>query len=348
MLCKVSPVFADMFTLPPSNVNESFEGSPVVRMPDGAEVLEQLLKILYQEANLPLKRLDPNTPAQVGPLFEIAAKYEIDNVRSQIVQRLTEDWPTTLYKWDTLEAEIEAMNRDWHFQHKPCGGLSCPEYLDKYLPEPVSAIQLAKKHGVRSILPAAFYHLSRLSIQWGPDGSERNEERQRMSRHRGVRTAKWKSLSAEDHYCLHVGRARLKAAVDSQIRGWTFSYHFGEGSDEDEDEPDDDPCSESARWKTRQDILEAVSNADDVLHVLRRFTDVQCDELSDGLCSQCLLTFTTEARQLRRDLWGRLPEFFELDLVRSQCSWSVGALANVWSLRLCSCSSPSARPGFYA
>lgn len=39
-----SPVFRDMFSLPPAGDAEQFEGVPLVRMPDNASDIETLLK----------------------------------------------------------------------------------------------------------------------------------------------------------------------------------------------------------------------------------------------------------------------------------------------------------------
>jgi hypothetical protein len=49
MLSKVSPVFENMFTLPTGDAEEKFEGVPLVHMPECAEELESLLKVLYHE-----------------------------------------------------------------------------------------------------------------------------------------------------------------------------------------------------------------------------------------------------------------------------------------------------------
>ncbi|EPQ50719.1 hypothetical protein GLOTRDRAFT_123529 [Gloeophyllum trabeum ATCC 11539] len=304
MLCKVSPIFADMFTLPPSDANETCEGVPVVRIPDSAEALEMLLKHIYHDRPLPLKRLDPNTPSLVRPVLSLATKYEIASVRSQIVDRLTEDWPTTLHAWDTLEAEIAAMQEEWYDKHKT--------YLDKHLPEPASAIQLAKTYGIPAILPAAFYHLSRLSIAYGPDGAEPKKQH-RSYLMRGVRTAKWKSLKVDDYYNLLTGRMRLKDAASKAIFDWDFPHH-----DDDSDSEDESICSERARWRLQCDFEEAIGNDDDVLDVLRTKRK-QALRSQWKICSSCSSYIQTEKLpELRENLWRRLPEFFNISRAAEQ------------------------------
>jgi BTB/POZ domain len=49
MLSKFSPVFATMFTLPAGHTGETYDGVPMVYMPDAAEELESLLRLLYHE-----------------------------------------------------------------------------------------------------------------------------------------------------------------------------------------------------------------------------------------------------------------------------------------------------------
>ena len=47
MLAHHSPIFSDMLTLPNPSVVDAYEGVPTVDMPDKAEDVEDLLKVLY-------------------------------------------------------------------------------------------------------------------------------------------------------------------------------------------------------------------------------------------------------------------------------------------------------------
>jgi len=79
MFVKHSAIFETMLTPPRANAKETYEGVPLVQLPDGAEKIESLLRVLYHEwyccpfwpgcerlskftRVLPVKRLDPNTP----------------------------------------------------------------------------------------------------------------------------------------------------------------------------------------------------------------------------------------------------------------------------------------------
>ena len=47
MLAHHSPIFSDMFALPSPSIADTYEGAPLVDMPDKAEDLADLLKVLY-------------------------------------------------------------------------------------------------------------------------------------------------------------------------------------------------------------------------------------------------------------------------------------------------------------
>lgn len=93
----------------------------------------------------------------------MANKYQVDFIRQKIVARLESDWPQTISAWERLESEISTMG-DQEIALGYSGSPSRPLTLDNALPEPASAIRLARDCNIPSILPAAFYHLSRLSI----------------------------------------------------------------------------------------------------------------------------------------------------------------------------------------
>ncbi|EPQ50717.1 hypothetical protein GLOTRDRAFT_50102 [Gloeophyllum trabeum ATCC 11539] len=290
MLCKVSPIFADMFALPPSDANEFCDGVPVVRMPDGAEELEALLMFLYHERSLHLTRLDPNTPALVRPVLSIATKYEIDTVRIHVVDRLMEDWPT--------------RQKGWYDKHNT--------YIDDHLPEPASAIQLAKTFGIPAILPAAFYHLSRLSVGYGLDGSKSTRVQMAVLA-AGMRTAKWKSLQADDYYSLLHGRTNLKASASSSILGWNPPHHELDSESDSPADADSDHeklCSLEVRDKHYVDLRHAIYESDDALQVLK--TRAEQGPFPRKLCWRCRNFARLQLAELRENLWKRLPKMFNI------------------------------------
>jgi hypothetical protein len=151
--------------------NETYEGKPLVLMPDSAEDVASLLKALYdptyvlslfsscsvfkstRNRSLPFERWNPNTPLLVHGVLKMATKYQFDRLRERIVKHVESDWPTTLHAWDFRQAEIIRYQKD---HPEPKEG----EFTHEHFPEPVSAIRLAREFNIPTILPAAFYHLS--------------------------------------------------------------------------------------------------------------------------------------------------------------------------------------------
>jgi hypothetical protein len=137
----------------------------------------------------------------------------MDHLQDRIVRHVEADWPQSLWQWDMLEAEILVMEETW-----------CNEYkngpIDDYLPEPTSAIRLARECDIPSILPATFYHLSHLSIEdsWcnAHTSSINPVEPEVPHWHSfyGNRTADWTILSAQDYICLLQGKAKLASVAD--------------------------------------------------------------------------------------------------------------------------------------
>ncbi|KIP05782.1 hypothetical protein PHLGIDRAFT_44007, partial [Phlebiopsis gigantea 11061_1 CR5-6] len=201
-LAHYSPVFADMFGLPSKqDVNETYEGVPVVHLHDEYEDLETFLSALYS-FGLSTKRLDPDTPLLVRGVLKLASKYQVDAVRSRIVQCLEEDWPTTPLAWLRLCHDEKLYNDGFTRYHT----LGSGEYAEDKFPEPASAIRLARDFDIPSILPAAYLKLlyADPTLDWDAIRKEPETPCGRM-----VRSARWRLLDQTDLLRLAQGRSRL-------------------------------------------------------------------------------------------------------------------------------------------
>ncbi|KII94921.1 hypothetical protein PLICRDRAFT_67581, partial [Plicaturopsis crispa FD-325 SS-3] len=188
MLEYQSETFAAMLSLPMAS-QEFYDGAPFVHLPDNAEDLVSLLQIFYHQTALPQKRLNPSTPFLVRGPLALTTKYNMDGMRNCIVDLIKSDWPASLTQWDRLETEIDSLCSEHSEKYDgKIDGL----YLDDILPEPVSAIRLAMDFNITNILPAAYYHLSRIDID-----SDWTTSRQTALMD-DQRTARWKLLRAED------------------------------------------------------------------------------------------------------------------------------------------------------
>ncbi|KZV82061.1 hypothetical protein EXIGLDRAFT_779009, partial [Exidia glandulosa HHB12029] len=162
-----SQSFAWLDALTPSEHSDSrviaaHRGVPVIHLDDDVASLEHLLTLLYSQTYLPSTRLAPWTETcdHIAGILRIATKYEMPLLCTEIVRILERDWPTTLDEWDDneriLQRRISQKSRD------PTKKRFDKAQLDDIGPEPARIIALALECNVRSILPAAFYHLKRI------------------------------------------------------------------------------------------------------------------------------------------------------------------------------------------
>lgn len=248
---------------------------------------------------LPFKRLDPRTPYSVKPILSLANKYGMDQLRHRIVEHFEGDWPRSLWQWDKLEFEIKSM---LHTRMTGCyfgSDIECHP-IDDHLPEPASAIRLGRECDVSSILPAAFYHLSRLSIY-----DDREEVRLRHDADDdelsgGRRTAEWRLLENEDFISLLKGREKLAVAANEML---CFT-------DCQQEEHWSDACSASNCWELLQEIRDACRHSSDILRTTRCY--IEKGTYGEDICQLCCVCIRKELISFRQQLWDKLPDFFGL------------------------------------
>jgi hypothetical protein len=252
------------------------------------------------DSALPFKRLDPRTPCSVKCILSLADKYGMDRFRHRIVEHIEGDWPRSLWQWDKLEVEIKSMLQTWTAD---CYDTS--EYLpiDDHLPEPASAIRLGRECDISSILPAAFYHLSRLSID--------NDREQARLRHAsdpqyelnsGLRTAEWRLLTNEDFVSLLKGQTRLCTAADEMLSFAEYQYQL--------EEHWSSTCSPSKVLDLLQEIQNDCRHSSDILRTTRCY--IEKGSYGKDICQLCSAFVRQELAAFRKGLWDKLPDFFSL------------------------------------
>ncbi|KAI0931488.1 hypothetical protein AcW1_001120 [Taiwanofungus camphoratus] len=303
ILCRHSPVFAQMFDIPPLRTSgskdaiaETYEDVVHIQMPDNAEDLASFLGVLYDPLGTAYKRFNPNTPVLVEGTLKLAMKYECDALRSRIVENLEADWPQTLAQWDARHAE-SILARSEHTQQftGKVNGL----YLDDRLPEPASAIRIASDYNVPSILPAAFYQLALLNTDADWDTYRANPSKHLRF---GARTARWRLLDKRDLMRLVHGQ-KLLAAYTRSIGTDIFGLRCQRGNKS---------CGKARSdcWKYFQE--NAPISMDDPLDIL--YDCMRLDTLfTDVPCATCLSDIAVMAEKKRRELWRSLPAFFNLE-----------------------------------
>lgn len=245
----------------------------------------------------------------------MANKYQVDSIRQQIVERLESDWPQSFVDWQRQQAEFQVQleyfthTNDANFHYEK------PSRLDNAFPEPASAIRLARECDIPSILPAAFYHLSRLTIDDDWDTARRKHD---PTTHPWVvyspathRTVRWPLLTAEDLRCMLAGKAAIRKRVLPTTAIGFCPQDYDDPIDED-DEDAEEICQMSSRHsdgsyakRLREQLLR--ERDIDLLECIR---DIQRDLAERTLCATCEQRFKTS---LDGDAtWRKFPVWFGL------------------------------------
>ncbi|KIP07173.1 hypothetical protein PHLGIDRAFT_127803 [Phlebiopsis gigantea 11061_1 CR5-6] len=206
-----SPVFADMFTLPTTAVQELYDGAPMVCLTDTAEELTALFSALHNPSFLSFSRFDPDIPAKLTNVMRIATKYQIDTVRRRIIDIMHDSWPQTFEHWLRYQSEI-AVLRTMHAGRDD--GLVDGKSFEECIPEPASAIRFAQDFDVPSILPFAFYTLAGIPIHHDWDEMRKGNGHKRSANARTQsRTARWDLLDVQDYKKVMAYREALAERV---------------------------------------------------------------------------------------------------------------------------------------
>ena len=223
-------------------------------------------------------------------MLELTAKYAINRFRQNIITQIEEGWPCTLRQWDELESRSHAtilLSSGALDSHPDPESPDC----EVLFPEPASAIRLARECNIPTILPAAFYHLSRLSIDddWG----------EVQGRSEAVKTgcaAEWSLLTADDLRCLLKGQAKLKQAPQEILH---FGVHRQEWHE---------VCSPEKRRKLLGEIEEMCVKSPDVLRITRNYIEKQYEV--NGICHLCSSHIRRDLATFREALWTLLSDLF--------------------------------------
>ncbi|KAF9485476.1 hypothetical protein BDN70DRAFT_795624 [Pholiota conissans] len=120
---------------------------PVVYLYDSAEDVGNLLTALYDGPTF--GNNDEDDFRVVSGILRLSTKYLVDSLRAKALAHLSEAWPSDLRTWDARED----LARSFEIEGIP-----------KRYPHPFNVINLAREVNAPSLLPAAFYDLSRYSI----------------------------------------------------------------------------------------------------------------------------------------------------------------------------------------
>ncbi|KAJ7128253.1 hypothetical protein C8R46DRAFT_1144898 [Mycena filopes] len=138
-----SPIFRDMFSLPPPKDADMMYGCPYVLLHDSAEDVNSLLRaIFYYDFFEPYPAA--TTLSVLRGILRLTHKYEIDGLRKRALTHISALHPTTLDQWDAPDLLPRYNNV-----------LSGWDALD--------IVSLGRELSLDWILPAAFYRACEFS-----------------------------------------------------------------------------------------------------------------------------------------------------------------------------------------
>lgn len=222
------------------------------------------------------------------PLLRMAIKYEFSGVQSQIVSYFKDTWLNNLNNWDIYAAKIRALS-----------GESYSNIPDFNLPEPASAIVIARLFNIPAILPAAFYDLSTISplndweVKYDDDEDEDGEKEI------GERSARWRWLKQADLFRLLRGKESLANAT----------REFSESKVLLSPGRCDGPglrCSDA-----RRALQTKIYDHDGPQDILRHLKSLK-DRLRDTACLPCRGRIESKIEEKREDIWDSLTDIFDL------------------------------------
>ncbi|KAG1815401.1 hypothetical protein EV424DRAFT_1628024, partial [Suillus variegatus] len=263
------------------------EGCPVLRLHDTSEDVENLLTALYDGPNF--GKNDPTDFRIVSGILRLATKYLVDSLRTKALVHLSKAWPTSLKGWDARED----LTRADEMQSGP--GMS------NIYPSPADVIILAREVNAPSLLPSAFYDLSRYHYT---QLFEQDDES-------GPSIAQL-PLSNADLQRLALGKEASQHAITTLIRSMgSHSHPLLLGHHAHSHRSCRRDFSELVALATQHYLFDRERGCTDPLYVAEELGQPFVEVSECEACARALAIWTTRERER---MWKMIPLWFRLDV----------------------------------
>ncbi|KAF8512916.1 hypothetical protein JB92DRAFT_2926149 [Gautieria morchelliformis] len=284
LIARHSEVFRHMFSMPqPEHPVEAevIEGCPVVDLHDSASDMTSLLRALYDGPNWGDNGLDDFEA--VSGVLRLSHKYMVDSLRAKAIAHLQKAWPVTLKGWDTREEIARWYNGEWNN-----GG-------GRY-PHPTRVIDLARAVNAHSLLPSAFYDISRstFSVIFESSPSLSQADTQKLALGKEASHAAVTNLITN----LGSGRCTSKASIAAGK-----SCHSPVSCRKD--------FSELVELATQHYLFDRERGSTDPLYVAEELGQLKSPEFSE--CKACAYVLEQWSSRERERIWKSIPTWFRLD-----------------------------------
>ncbi|KAH0836409.1 hypothetical protein J3R83DRAFT_8010 [Lanmaoa asiatica] len=332
LLARHSGFFHDLFALPQpeadaksssKHFSEDIEGCQVLRLHDAPEDVANILTALVDGPNF--GNNDPADFQVVSGVLRLATKYVVDSLRSKALDHLSVAWPATLKGWDARED----TSRSFELQAGSEG----------IYPSPIAIINLAREVNAPSLLPSAFYDLSRYSFSQIFDYGESFEE------------GAWQCpLSPIDMQRLSLGKEASQHAITTLIQSLgshartlmagpanIFSHQHHPSSYGHTHRTCKRDFSELVTLATQHYLFDYQRGCMDPLYVADELGQPLYDlcqplgtdrlggsrrSLEQAECQPCANALETWAKKERERMWKMIPLWFRLDCLNDGRLWT--------------------------
>jgi len=313
LLSRRSLFFHDMFSLPqPLNTRTnsatattSAEGCPLVILHDSPEDLSNLLIALYDGPTF--GNNDRDDFRVISGILRLANKYMIDSLRAEAIAHLSIAWPLSLKGWDVREEIASFYEADTGMQH-----------AYRY-PSPIDIINIAREVNAPSLLPSAFYDLSRYHLtQIFESASDDVLQTSSGSA----------SLSLPDIQCLVLGKETSQQYITSLIQSMgsishrEYSNHPSQRGSVINMHRRKVSCTsamacrkefaELVQLATQHYLFDREKGCADPLYVAEELGQLKSAEFSE--CEACARALESWATKERQRIWKLVPTWFRLEV----------------------------------
>ncbi|KIO28776.1 hypothetical protein M407DRAFT_229333 [Tulasnella calospora MUT 4182] len=291
------------------------DGLPVIELNDDPLDIFNLLNLVYNSDILPALPFRQETFNTMSSILRLAPKYNLTRLAPIAKRRIQEEWPREIDGWDRNEKHLSAMC-EWNALVRQTDDVEQHPGEEVDIIEPCAAIRLGTDSGMPEILPAAFYHLSRLSPIYDRVHRSQNDlvgyQRSQSYWLDGGRSADREILSSQDFEKLYIGKGEIRNWVeDFMDLGWK-SEHLLDCSGADLE------CAAMSvgwriYWSREIEPMIVQLLCEDGMDVLEWLRSTQGRVGEDGqLCSGCCSQIREAIGLARKTFWRSLPKFFGL------------------------------------
>ncbi|KAK7683331.1 hypothetical protein QCA50_013593 [Cerrena zonata] len=298
----------------PESDEELIEGCPILCLHDDPNDLANFLTALYDG---PLFGDNGREDFRVvSGLLRLSTKYIVDSLRQRALTHLSEAWPSSLNDWDLREDYARVYELE-------TGASRSFRY-----PSPIAVINLAREIAAPSLLPAAFYDLSRYSYSQILEAGDKSP-----LFHTPVHQPR-EFISPSDMQKLALGKESASQAIPTLIQSITSPGHphphhptanthrrnfSSSGRSRVEI-----VCTtasacrqeflELAQLATQHYIFDREKGSTDPLYVAEELGQLKSSETIEGEdCVACARSLEAWAAKERQKIWEMIPSWFRLD-----------------------------------